>query len=138
MSVFFGGMFGGVTNVASIAPNCPQQNFFSLPTWYRYLDVEKDPETGKCEVEFALTDKNDAFNGDGLLKIGLAVIDILIRVAGMVSLGFVLFAGFKYMTSQGSPEGTKAALSTIINASIGLLIAILAAATVAYIGFSLG
>jgi Type IV secretion system pilin len=118
---------------------CKEKGFFSLPTWYKYLDkdVEKSKQTGQCEVSFNLME-NGVFNGSDILLVGLAIIDIMVRVAGLVALGFIIYGGFQYMTSQGSPDGTKGALNTILNSAIGLLVAILAAAIVSFIGNSIG
>lgn len=114
---------------------CTEQSFFSLPTWYRYLQpVEED---GVCRVPFSIME-NGIFNGDGMILVILGIIDILIRLAALVAVGFVIYGGFKYMTSQGSPEGTKNAQSTILNAVIGLAVAILASAIVFFVGSSLG
>lgn len=148
MSVLFGSIFGNVTTfAASPANECPKQSFFSIPTWYKYLPVTKDSVTGQCEVDFSITDAKDnpdkgtvkgGFNGIGIILVGLAIVDILVRIAGMLAFGYIIYSGFKYMTSQGSPDGTKAAFSMIINASIGLLVAILAAAIISFLGSSLG
>ena len=65
--------------------------------------------------------------------IGLAIFEDLLRVAGMAAVAFVIYGGFRYTTSQGSPEQTGAALGTILHALIGLAIAIIAATSVAFI-----
>lgn len=112
-----------------------QPSFFGFPTWYKYLNVKE--VAGKCEVQFSLTNANGQFNGDGIILIVLAIIDILIRVVALVALAFVIYGGIKYTTSQGSPESTKSAKDTIFNALIGLVIAIIAASIVAFIGSQL-
>lgn len=116
-----------------LAAECGQPGFFSLPTWYRYLDVKKDAVTSQCEVQFSLM-KDDVFNGGDILLVGLGVIDILIRIAALVAVGFVIYGGIRYITSQGSPDATKGAQNTILTALIGLAIAIVAAAFVAFLG----
>jgi len=72
------------------------------------------------------------------LLIGLAILDDLIRVAALVAVGYVIYAGFQYMTSGGSPDKTKKAQNSIIDALVGLGIAVLAASIVAFIGNQLG
>ena len=139
--IVFSNLLGGVSYFAAQgSANCPQQSFFSLPSWHKYLpeDTERSELTGECEVEFNITDDDGAFNGNAILLVGLAIIDILIRVAGLVSFGFIVYGGFRYITSQGSPENTKSALGTIINAIVGLVVALLAAAIVSFIGYSIG
>ena len=107
-----------------------------LPTWHQYLGDETNPATGQCQAKFSLM-KNGAFNGGDLLLVALGIIDILIRLGALVAVGYVIYGGFRYIMSQGSPEDTKAAQSTIINAIAGLIIAILAAAIVSFIGRSI-
>ena len=71
-------------------------------------------------------------------KVLLAIIDILMRIVGLVALGFIVFGGIKYVTSQGSPEGTKDAQGTVINALIGVGIATIAVAVVSFLGSRIG
>lgn len=121
--------------VAYAAQNdqCHQSSgFLGMPTWYEYLEVGDkggDPcaiigptADGKFSLELALP------------RIGLAVIDILLRVAGMVAVAFVIASGFRYMTSQGEPENVKKAQSSATNALIGLAIALLASSIVGFVG----
>ncbi len=117
----------------NFAAACPSPGFFDLPTWYRYLPVDKSSVTGKCEVQFNLME-GGKFNGSDILLVGLSVIDILLRIAALVAVGFVIYGGIRYITSQGSPDGTKGAQNTIINAVAGLAITMVAAAFVAFIG----
>ncbi len=62
----------------------------------------------------------------------------LLRIAGIVTAFFIIYGGVRYVTSQGEPENTKAARSTIINALIGAAIAMIAAVLVSFIGSKLG
>jgi len=52
--------------------------------------------------------------------------------------GIVIWGGFTYMTSQGDPSTTAKAQKTVINGLVGLVIAILAATIVAFLGDKLG
>lgn len=112
---------------------CNEPSFFGLPTWYKYLRHNINDVTQKCEIDFTLM-RHGKFSGSDLLLIGLSIVDILIRIAALVAVGFVMYGGIKYITSQGSPEGTKSAQNTILNGLVGLVIAIVAAAVVAYLG----
>lgn len=116
---------------------CKPPGFFSLPTWDKYLGVKYEKITDRCEVQFSLltgSGNNKVFNGSDVLLVGLGVIDILIRVAALVAVGFVIYGGIRYITSQGSPDATKGAQNTILTALIGLAITIVAAAVVAFLG----
>jgi hypothetical protein len=68
----------------------------------------------------------------------LAVVDDLLVIAGLVAVIFVIYGGIRYITSQGSPNETAQAQSTIIYALVGLAIAIIAIPTVSYLGTKLG
>lgn len=117
----------------------PNKTFFGLPVWYKYLPVNNDDPLGQCRV--TITKRGEGLEGvisTDYALIALAGIDMLLRIAGMVAVGFVIYGGIRYVTSQGEPENTKNAMSTIINALIGLVIAFVAAALVSFIGNRLG
>lgn len=118
----------------TFARECPGQGFLGIPNWYKYLETELRSEAPRiCEVNFQLM-RGGKFSGSDILLIGLGVIDILLRIAAYVALAFVLYGSIKYITSQGSPDATKSAQNTILNALVGLAIAIVASAVVAFLG----
>lgn len=107
----------------------PKGTVLGLPTWYRHLDGQIEQpnpdEASTCQIKInGLTD---------VWKIVAALIEALLRIASLVAIGFVVFGGVTYMTSQGAPDKTKAALSTIISALVGLTITIVASAIVGFI-----
>ncbi len=101
--------------------------FLGFPTWYKYLNPQFSG--GNCNISFSIP-------GD-LPKVLLAIFEIILRVGGMVAVFFVIYGGFQYILSQGEPENTKGARSTIINALIGFAIAVSATAIVNLIGRNL-
>lgn len=113
--------------------NC-SNTFLGLEPWYHYLTVQYDKTTKACEVtSFQLLGSHS-----GILLVLLAVVDDLLRIAGLVAVFFVIYAGIRYITSQGSPDQTSQALSTLINALIGLAIALVAIGLVSYLGSQIG
>lgn len=123
-----GGTWNSGTGVCSGGNAC-STSFLGLPTWYKYLELD-----GSCEV----TGPTDSVTGDLLWPkvvgyIGVAVLEVLLRLAALVSIGFVMYGGFRYITSQGEPDSTKSARQTIQNALIGLVISLIATAIVAFI-----
>jgi hypothetical protein len=56
----------------------------------------------------------------------IKVTSILALVAGIISVIFLAWGGFKYITSNGDSSGVSSAKSTIIAALVGLVIAALA------------
>lgn len=91
--------------------------FFGLPPWHEYLPCDGD----SVSSDLAL---------DDLWLIAVAVLETILRLSGLLGVGFVIFGGFKYMTSQGSPEGTKSARSTIIYALVGVTVTVFASVAV--------
>jgi hypothetical protein len=116
------------------AGTCSPSLFLGLKPWYYYLNVQPvtDPLTKAtvCQVQnFQLIGTHS-----DLLLIILVIVDDLLMVAGLVAVFFVIYAGIRYITSQGSPDVTAKAQSTIIYALIGLAIAVIAVPTVSYLG----
>lgn len=111
------------------APCQPGGSFLGLPTWYKYLEGQQvdDEATGASNCQPTLQGANDIW------KVVAAVLEMLLRVASLVAIGFVVYGGITYIVSQGSPDKTKEALKTIISALVGLVISIIAAAVVGFI-----
>lgn len=51
-----------------------------------------------------------------------SVIQVLITLAGLVSVGFFVWGGFGYITSSGNPEALDRSKKTIMYSAIGLAI----------------
>lgn len=120
---------------AGAACELPKQKF-GVPTWYKYLPGQIDPASKRCQpvMDFATTGNTVDYNRfDMLLGIGLAAIEILLFFAGIIAVGFIIYGGFQYLTSQGEPEHTRSAKDTILNALIGLVIAMMATTIVRFI-----
>lgn len=105
--------------------DCKQgSGFFGFPTWYKYLPVQPDAH-GVCAAQ--ISGLNDVW------LILAAVIEILTRIAAMVAVGFVIYGGVLYTTSEGDPNKTTQARHTLINALVGLVITVLAATVVNFV-----
>ena len=109
---------------AAVAKPCTNGGgFLGFPSWYEYLPGHV--VNGQCTPSIASL--------SNIWLIVAAVIEILLRVAAIVAVVFVLYGAFSYVTSQGQPDGTAKARDTIVNAMIGLAIAVMAAAIVGYL-----
>lgn len=62
-----------------------------------------------------------------------AILTILFTVIGALSLLMFTIGGFRYIYSQGDPEGTAKAKGTLIYATIGVLVSISAISVVTFI-----
>jgi len=118
-----------ISLISNFGSTCSGGGFLGLPTWYQYLQGTTDMTTNLCTPQInSLSD---------IWLIVAAVIEILLRVAAIVSVVFVIYGGFNYVTSQGEPEKTAHARSTIISALIGLVVAVMAAIIVSFIAGSI-
>jgi hypothetical protein len=97
-------------------------NFLGFPTWYKYLKLTAYPD---CSPQF--TSISDVW------LIVAAIVELLLRVAALAAIVMVMYGAVEYIISQGEPDRTSRARSTIINALIGLAVAVVAAALVTFI-----
>ncbi len=105
------------------ASTCANGGFLGLPPWWKYLNAPVPPE---CIVNIDWP--------SGIWLIGLAVLDMLLRIAGLVAVISILVSSVMYVTSSGNPDRAKAALDRIISSLVGLAIVLVAAAVVAFVG----
>lgn len=109
-------------------PGAGVRSFFGFPHWWKYLTGEMDP-VGKCSPAFNFP--------SSFLPVGLAVIDMLLRLAGLVAVISIIIAGITYITSAGSVDKATSARKRIVNALVGLAIVFIATALVTFIGNSM-
>jgi hypothetical protein len=124
-------MIPSLLQLFAVNTGCKLQGggFFGFPHWYKYLDGIQDVN-GVCTPH--LNGINDIW------LVVAAVIEILLRVAVILSFIMVIYGGVNYITSQGEPDKTSQAKNTIVNALLGLAIAVLAASIVAFIAGRIG
>ena len=115
----------------SIASQCSKP-FLGIKPWFAYLPDEAF-DSGTCNIDNFSLFGNDT-TGSQVMPVLVAIADGLVRVAGLIAVGFVITGGVQYIISQGEPDRTKRAKDTIINALIGLVIAIIAASVTSFIG----
>lgn len=102
-------------------PCSTSQGLFSFPTWYKYLS----PAPPDCEPTIrSLTD---------FWLIAAAILEIILRLGVLLSVGFITWGGFRILTSQGDPNTIKESRDTILNAVIGLVITIIATVSVNFV-----
>lgn len=103
---------------------------------YMRVDESCTELTGKPDgiVNSADSGKGD-FKDIGLIM--LAVVEMLLTLAGILAVVYVTIGGFKYVTAQGNPEGITKAKNTIVNALIGIVLAIFSAQIIGFIARTL-
>lgn len=98
------------------------ERFLTFPTWYRGLPRETDGGVKLFDGE------------DGISKtiwvIALNIVEVIIQLVGYISVIYIMIGGYRYLLSNGSPDGNVRGRKTILNAIIGLIIAIASVAIV--------
>lgn len=140
--------------VADTADNCNTGGFFGLEPWYQFMPKElgvsqQTNSNGNvtvaaqpCGVRCFNIFVQNAPNACGVTQsdipgVILAIIDDLLRVAGLVAVAFVIYGSFEFVGSRGNSERTAKAQTTVVSALTGLAIALVSVALVSFIGSTL-
>lgn len=121
-------LFVAVSAGATVTVALPQtssaacaQRLLTLPTWYEGV------VDGNCQVKSPTGDKGIQ---NFIWTIALNIVEMILQLVAYIAVGFIIFGGYKYMISAGSPDGMTKARKTITNAVVGLLISIFSVAMV--------
>ncbi len=120
-SMFFVAVASPNSVAYAAGKDCKESGYFGIPAWYRNV-VDSN-----CNIKVGQGD-----NAAGVF-IGKVVMNLIqggLVIVSYVAIGFIIKAGFMYMTSIGSPDVMQNAKKTLTNALIGLVIAALSAAIV--------
>jgi len=74
----------------------------------------------------ATTNQDCSEGATGVGKLIRTIINVLSIIIGAIAVIMIIIGGFRYITSGGSAEGTKAARQTIVYAIVGLVVVALA------------
>lgn len=98
---------------------CEVGSFLGIPPWYRGLT--KTDSNGDCVVK-----SPDEVGGlqPFIWTIVLNGIQIALTIAGWIALFFILYGGFLFITGGGNPSQVEKGRKSILNAIIGLVIAL--------------
>ena len=97
-----------------------EQKILTFPSWNTGLKMDS-----KCNIT--------SFKLDHIWVIVMNIIEVLLQLVAYVSAGFIIWGGFKYIKSEGDPGKISEAKSAILNAIIGLVIALASVAIVQFI-----
>ena len=124
----------GVVTIAAPAPiamakptGC-KSTFLTFPAWYRGL------LDSNCNIKAPDDTKGGAGLSNFIWHIVLNVLEIVLQLVAYLAVGYVIYGGFKYLTSTGFPDRTASARKIILNAIIGLILSMLSVAIVNLIG----
>lgn len=118
--VFVAAVFVQLTTPAQVFANCPSTTVLGYPAWYNGLTCE----SGKGVTYPMMTDLSDIW------IVVMNIIQWLIITAGYAAVFFIIIAGFQYITAHGESSRIAEAKTTIINAIIGLVVALVSVAVV--------
>lgn len=107
------------------------QSFLGLWPWYHYLPLQNSG--GVCQVNLVPDSQHVLGGGSFIVLILLAVVDDLLRIVGLLSVIYIIYAGIRYTMSQGSPDEVAKSQSTILNALAGLAIALISIRFVSFL-----
>ena len=112
------------------AAACPDGKIMTLKPWYDGLLDDN------CAVRSPGDDANAQANF--IWKIVLNIIEDLLQVVGYAATGYIMYGGFLIMTSNGSSDKVAHGRKTIMNAAIGLVVALSSVAVVSFISSNIG
>jgi type IV secretory pathway VirB2 component (pilin) len=108
------------------------KRFFFFEPWWKYLGSKTDA-LGNCIPNVNLVD-----HPTNLWLIGLAILDMLLRLAGFLAVISIIVAGIELVRSEGSTEKATNARQRLVNSLVGLAVAAGATALVAFVGNTVG
>ena len=125
------------TNLTAGQPcGFPDTSFLGFPHWYQYLQGMAVSPDRSVHNNSVVCNPQLASLSDVWLVVA-AIIEIMLRVAALAAVVMVIYGGVMFIASQGEPEATNKARGTIINALVGLLLSVMAAAFIAFIAGSI-
>src|SRR5579884_743510 len=97
-----------LTLLATIPPGC-SHGFLGLEPWYNFLQVSNPPS---CQVQNFYIFPGGG-NSSSVPLVLVAIVDDLLRIAGIIAVGFVIYGAIKFIASEGNPDATTQARGTV-------------------------
>lgn len=111
----------------SAASDC-NARLFGIPPWYRGLTNGPPDCTIKSPSEMSAGANETEKLRNFVVVLALNIIEMAVVITGYIAAFFILYGGFLFITSGSSSSGVEKARHTILNAVIGLAIALSAVA----------
>lgn len=132
VTLVFMGSFGMafVNAQPALAGACDERGrIMTLKPWYYNLMWGDS-----CELQ-----SPSAVGGFGpyIWRIALNLIEDLFQITGYIAAGYIIYGGFLFITSSGSPDRAVRGRKTVFNAIIGLVIAIASVGVVNWVSGAL-
>lgn len=110
--------------VSSVAAGPCDKRLLGIPPWYRGLT---DDNEKSCAIK---TPKGSNGISGFIWKIVLNIIEIAIVITAYIAVFFILYGGFQFLVGGSNPSLIEKARKSILNAVIGLVIAMSAIAII--------
>lgn len=107
-------------------PEDCEYRILGMPTWFRGLVKVEDSQ---CVIsspdEMNSAPAGEPSNGlaNFIWRVALNVIEMALFIVGFIALFFIIYGGFQFLTGGSNPGQIEKARTTILNAVIGLAIA---------------
>lgn len=109
-------------SVSAASKNC-ERSFLGIPPWYRGL-TKQDENPSSCDIKTpGSVEQGSPTLSAFIWLIVLNVIQMAIVAVAYVASFFILYGGFLFLTGGAVPGQIENARKTILNAVIGLVIA---------------
>ncbi len=113
------------STVSAVDGGCEHMLFGIFKPWYAGL-----PMGDNCSLQLDSTGEDGSGLASFVWQIVLNVLFDLMAAASIVAVGFVIYGGYLFITSEGDPGKAAKAKKTISSAIIGLIITLLATAII--------
>lgn len=110
------------------AANSCEKSILGISPWYKGLTEQS--ADGKCSIVSPVQSGSKLALQEFIWRIALNIIGIVLGFIGYIAFFFVLYGGFLFLTGGNNPSQIEKARKTLLNAVIGLVIAIAAVAIV--------
>ena len=125
LGLLFATVIGGTVGSVATGQDAAacDMNILGIPAWYNGLAAGADCDVQAPETLFG---NDEAAISKYIFVIVLNVIEILLRIVGYLAVFFIIYGGFLFITSSGSPDKAAKGQKTILAAIIGLAITLAA------------
>ncbi len=130
LAIFAGGSLMAVAIPTDTYASC-NSGFLGFPAWYDGVT------NSDCTIDVPNSSDGKAMS-NFVWRIALNILQIAITAVAYLSAFYIIYGGFQYLLSRGSSDGMKKGKNAILNAVIGLVIALMAIAVVGLIINGLG
>lgn len=115
-----------VTPQTALAASACEQTFLGIPPWYRGLTKNNPPACDMKSPEEVSGSGSDISNYVWIIVLNIT--QMAVSALAIVTVFFIIYGGFLYMTGGAVASQLEKARKTIFNAVIGLVICLAAVA----------